>query len=152
MPPYVNMNASGSGDASTSRAHESATVPKLEDVTMAVDLMNPGPVPDIPQEAKPSLYAVYNSATEIPYQPEAALKEGVGMVNALKASIKKLELGSKLRKDVWLREIERFVVCLPTSDYSEFFSLAFRTRERLPLWLPFVEVCAIQVLSPLNTL
>lgn len=65
--------------------------------------MNP-----LPDEHKPALYTVYNSAAEIPYRPEDALKEGVGMVNTLKASIKKLELGSKLRKDVWLREIDRF--------------------------------------------
>jgi hypothetical protein len=50
---------------------------------------------------------VYDIVADISYVPEAALKEGVGMVKEIKERIKKLELGSKLRQDVWLREIER---------------------------------------------
>ncbi|KZT13003.1 uncharacterized protein LAESUDRAFT_719309 [Laetiporus sulphureus 93-53] len=56
--------------------------------------------------AKP-LYTIYNAADEIEYLPERALKECLQMVTTIKTNIKKLELGSKLRKDVWLREIER---------------------------------------------
>ena len=52
-------------------------------------------------------YTVYKAVDEIDYLPENALKEGLGMVKTLKSSIKTLELGNKLRKDVWLREIER---------------------------------------------
>ena len=60
-------------------------------------------------------YVTYDSADDISYVPEDALKEGVGMVKELKANIDRLELGSKLRKDVWLREIERQVdVCRST--------------------------------------
>ena len=40
---------------------------------------------------------VYRSADEIQYAPEDALKEGLAMVKALKASIKKVDLGSKMR-------------------------------------------------------
>ncbi|KAL6306643.1 Dynamin family-domain-containing protein [Sparassis latifolia] len=53
-----------------------------------------------------AFYKVYASPDDIQYVPEDALKEGLGMVERIKGNIKKLELGSKLRKDVWLREIE----------------------------------------------
>ncbi|KAH8118439.1 hypothetical protein DFH11DRAFT_1849817 [Phellopilus nigrolimitatus] len=56
--------------------------------------------PSIPMD-----YAKYESADQIRYTPENCLKEGVNMVKNIKAHIKHLELGSKLRKDVWLREI-----------------------------------------------
>ncbi|OAX43900.1 hypothetical protein K503DRAFT_846915 [Rhizopogon vinicolor AM-OR11-026] len=55
---------------------------------------------------EPSLYRRYDSVDDIAYTPESALHEGLGMVKTLKAGIDKLELGSKLRKDVWLREID----------------------------------------------
>lgn len=72
----------------------------------------PKPDEDAPQiphaEPQRPLYRVYNSADDIKYLPEDALNEGLSMVKTIKANIKKLELGSKLRKDVWLREIERY--------------------------------------------
>ncbi|KAJ8590321.1 hypothetical protein M405DRAFT_897528 [Rhizopogon salebrosus TDB-379] len=52
------------------------------------------------------LFRLYDTANDIAYTPEGALQEGLGMVKTLKAGIDKLELGSKLRKDVWLREID----------------------------------------------
>ena len=57
-----------------------------------------------------SFYKIYERAEDIQYAPEAALKEGIGMVKALKASIKRVHLGSKLRQDVWQNEIERYVM------------------------------------------
>ncbi|RPD61950.1 hypothetical protein L226DRAFT_613292 [Lentinus tigrinus ALCF2SS1-7] len=56
-----------------------------------------------------SLYKVYRSADEIQYVPENALKEGLAMVKALKASIKKVDLGSKMRADVWQEEIKNLL-------------------------------------------
>ena len=41
------------------------------------------------------------------------------MVKTLKSSIKTLELGNKMRKDVWLREIERcnyYITCHSSSS------------------------------------
>jgi hypothetical protein len=58
------------------------------------------------------IYQLYDSADNIPYTPEAALQVGLGMVRTLKAGINKLELGSKLRKDVWLREVDKYVISL----------------------------------------
>ena len=52
-------------------------------------------------------FNLYESVDEIQYQPEAALKEGLGMVKSLRVNVNRLELGSKLRKDVWIRELER---------------------------------------------
>ncbi|TFY80874.1 hypothetical protein EWM64_g3143, partial [Hericium alpestre] len=60
------------------------------------------PVADV----KPFDFAIFNSPTDIDYTPENALKQGLSMVKSLKDNINKLELGSKLRKEVWLREIE----------------------------------------------
>jgi hypothetical protein len=60
-----------------------------------------------PETSKQVLYTVYDSAAEIPYAPENALREGLGMVDTIKNSLKTLKLGSKLRQDVWSREIER---------------------------------------------
>jgi hypothetical protein len=62
------------------------------------------------------LFRLYDTANDIVYTPEGALQEGLGMVKTLKAGIDKLELGSKLRKDVWLREIDRCVILA----FSEF--------------------------------
>ncbi|KAH9951754.1 Dynamin family-domain-containing protein [Amylocystis lapponica] len=66
----------------------------------------PGAASQTSQDAPRILYTVHKSADEIEYLPEDALKEGLGMVRMIKQNIKKLELGSKLRKEVWLREIE----------------------------------------------
>lgn len=60
---------------------------------------------------EPTLYQLYDSADEITYTPDNALHEGLGMVKTLKVGIEKLQLGSsKLRKDVWLREIDRYII------------------------------------------
>ena len=56
-----------------------------------------------------NFFKVYASADEIQYAPEDALKEGLGMVKALKASIKKVDLGSKMRQDVWQEEVKKYV-------------------------------------------
>ncbi|CCM01707.1 uncharacterized protein FIBRA_03772 [Fibroporia radiculosa] len=57
-------------------------------------------------ESLRSLYNLYGSVDEIDYLPENVFKEGLGMVKTIDANIKKLELGSKLREDVWVREVE----------------------------------------------
>lgn len=56
---------------------------------------------------KSTLYTVHQSANDIPYAPEDALKQGLGMVRSIHTSLNRLQLGSKLRQDVWMREIER---------------------------------------------
>lgn len=108
VPSYAANNvpsSSSAGNATATAATAGAAVPKSEDVAMG-DVINHFPA--APEESKPRLYSIYDSATDVPYQPEDALKEGLAMVKTLKANIKKLELGSKLRQDVWLREIERY--------------------------------------------
>lgn len=62
-----------------------------------------GSIPFAPKEIN---YKVYKSADEIEYSPESALQEGVAMVREVKHHLKKIELGSKLRKDVWMNEVE----------------------------------------------
>ncbi|KLO16323.1 hypothetical protein SCHPADRAFT_823334 [Schizopora paradoxa] len=53
----------------------------------------------------PASFKMFNSVQEIDYTPEKSLQEGLNMVKTLKAHINHLELGSKMRKDVWLKEI-----------------------------------------------
>jgi hypothetical protein len=58
-----------------------------------------------PENVRPIHFTVYESSDDIVHTPEAAFKQGLGMVKVIKESLKKLELGSKLRRDVWDREI-----------------------------------------------
>ncbi|KAJ3800411.1 hypothetical protein GGU11DRAFT_403343 [Lentinula aff. detonsa] len=55
--------------------------------------------------AESKKYTVYRSVDDIPYSSEAALREGMEMVNCLKVYMSKLTLGSKLRQDVWNRDL-----------------------------------------------
>ena len=55
-------------------------------------------------------HTIFGSPEDIAYTPEGFLKEGIKMVKTIKAHVKRLEIGSKLRKDVWLREISRYVI------------------------------------------
>ncbi|KAG9077908.1 hypothetical protein FRC06_008636, partial [Ceratobasidium sp. 370] len=63
-----------------------------------------------PEPDRPVLPAAthntYRSAGEINYTPENALEEGVEMAKTIGSYLKQIDLGSQLRKDVWLREVE----------------------------------------------
>jgi len=79
-------------------ASESHPVVKSEDVVTE----------DVQELLKEEVtYRVYSSAADISYNPEMALQEGLIMVEEISKKIKTLELGSKLRKDLWVREVER---------------------------------------------
>ncbi|PPR06571.1 hypothetical protein CVT24_001752 [Panaeolus cyanescens] len=71
------------------------------------DAMKNGP--DNHALAPKMAFTVFQNAQEIDYIPESALKEGIGMVKSIKDALKKLELGSKLRKEVWAREIDNLL-------------------------------------------
>ncbi|CAL1702209.1 unnamed protein product [Somion occarium] len=94
---------SSHGLSNGASATASRLPPKCEDVEMQDATVGAQP---ITSESIPSLFKEFHSADEINFVPENALKEGLAMVKTIKASIKKLEIGSKMRKDVWLREIE----------------------------------------------
>ncbi|KAF8076309.1 hypothetical protein FPV67DRAFT_1664591 [Lyophyllum atratum] len=102
VPSYVQQDsASGALAPQSVPARNSTVLKKDEDVVMddATNLLAP-PVTDH------LIFTVYNSADEIEYAPEDALQEGLCMVKSIKSSLKHLQLGSKLRQDVWLRELE----------------------------------------------
>jgi len=61
------------------------------------------------EDTRPDEFLIFSSPKEITYGPEDALKQGLSMIKGMKAKIRKLEFCSKLRKEVWLREIDRFV-------------------------------------------
>ncbi|TFK55750.1 hypothetical protein OE88DRAFT_1804556 [Heliocybe sulcata] len=101
LPGYLAAEAGPSNDASSS-----ASAPKKDEgEDVPVPLHEGDDVPQA-QSAPRTGYKVYEASDDIPYSPETALSEGTKMVKAMKASIDKIELGSKLRKEVWLREIE----------------------------------------------
>jgi hypothetical protein len=60
-----------------------------------------------PATVNQTYFTIYNSFDDIAHTPESAFKEGLGMVKMIKEYLKKLELGSKLRREVWDREIAK---------------------------------------------
>ncbi|KAG8979124.1 hypothetical protein FRC05_009334 [Tulasnella sp. 425] len=51
-------------------------------------------------------YDKYTSPEEITYNPEAALKTGLGIVGVIKEKIRLLDIGNQMRKDVWKKELD----------------------------------------------
>jgi len=58
-------------------------------------------------EETPKFFTTYVNAEEIAPTPENAIEAGLGMVKTLKEKLKQLELGSKLRKEVWDRDVAK---------------------------------------------
>lgn len=83
----------------------------------------------------PASFKMYKSAQEIQYTPETSLQEGINMVKTLKAHINHLELGSKMRKDVWMKEITRYFKCFQVDHRAGCLcnELVCKTRGRLEL-------------------
>ena len=71
--------------------------------------MNDNRGDNMPQQSRPKFFTVHEDASEITYVPEDALKDGLGMIKTIKQTLTKLELSSKLRAEVWDREITKFV-------------------------------------------
>ncbi|KAG9038318.1 hypothetical protein FRB95_001730 [Tulasnella sp. JGI-2019a] len=53
-----------------------------------------------------SPYVKYDNANAIEYTPEAALSSGKAMIDVIKERIRTLEIGSKLRKEVWKKDLD----------------------------------------------
>lgn len=87
--------------------HKSSPVASNQSQGVLVKQDDSADVNMAPPTSEPALFATFESATEIDYSPEASLRQGLGMVNALKSTVKTLKLGSKLRVDVWDRELKR---------------------------------------------
>lgn len=68
-------------------------------------------------------FKVYASVSDITYAPETALKEGILMVNTIEEGLKRLELGSKLRQEVWDREMQKCVYFWMFPDKKELYEL-----------------------------
>lgn len=94
MPAYLrNDPAIISQNASRT---PTGAIPKLEEKDEIQEADN-----------KSKHFTAFQNASEISYIPEDALKEGFGMVKAIKETLKQLELGSQLRREVWDREISK---------------------------------------------
>lgn len=77
-------------------------IPKHEETVIGDDTRDA-------QQSKFKFFTIHEDASEITYIPEDALKEGLGMVKTIKQTLTKLELSSKLRAEVWDRELTKFV-------------------------------------------
>ncbi|KAG6813480.1 hypothetical protein H0H92_010505 [Tricholoma furcatifolium] len=113
---YDKINATSSS--------QRRAVAKSEDVVMedaTVSALQP----------KCTFFTVYDSSKDIAYTPENALKEGIGMVKSIRSSLKDLQLGSRLRQDVWMRELER----KSTIDADVSFLTEAEWREELAILL-----------------
>jgi len=89
----------------TSTSTVGTAQPKSEDPDEKVPIQNRSQ-----ENAEHIFYTIYPDYEDIVYTPEGALKEGSGMVKTVKANLKKLELGSKLRREVWDREMAKLVI------------------------------------------
>jgi hypothetical protein len=56
------------------------------------------------------IYTRHSSASEIAYNTDDALQQGHAMVKTIQDAIKKIVLGSKLREEVWDREMQRCAI------------------------------------------
>ncbi|KAG6857363.1 hypothetical protein H0H87_005666 [Tephrocybe sp. NHM501043] len=102
VPMYAQQNVKSSSQTHT--AQQGVISTKAEDANMddGIDAL-------AATLSRGTCFSVYTSPKDIKYTPEKALKEGLGMVTSIKASLKHLQLGSKLRQEVWMREIDRCV-------------------------------------------
>ncbi|KAG8716350.1 hypothetical protein FRC09_015864 [Ceratobasidium sp. 395] len=97
---------------STSHLPTTPIRPKAEpDVKPRIAATPPPPQPQLQlQQNEPLLPAAthktYKSADEIDYTPENALQEGTEMAKTIGSYLKRIDTGTQLRNDVWLREVE----------------------------------------------
>lgn len=101
IPSYVQGDISTGLLSRTGSA--SGVLPKSEEDAQQ-RIRNPQ---EQPANVKQAYFTAYNSSDDITYTPEDSFKEGLGMVKTVKENLKKLELGSKLRREVWDREIAK---------------------------------------------
>lgn len=71
--------------------------------------MNDNTRDERPQQTRPKFFTIHEDTSTFTYTPEDALKEGLGMVKTIKQTLTRLELSSKLRAEVWDRELTMFV-------------------------------------------
>ncbi|KIK36397.1 hypothetical protein CY34DRAFT_26339 [Suillus luteus UH-Slu-Lm8-n1] len=116
IPPFESTrhNSTHLTPTPTIKAESSDSKPVLSDrgiTSPSTDVKNFKPEPEPHEQTvhEPVLYQLYDSADNISYTPEAALRVGLDMVKTLEARINKLELGSTLREDVWLREMDNLL-------------------------------------------
>ena len=101
MPAYVADAPTRSGRTDDEPCRGAAKAPGVE----MTGTINAQAQPFVDQPT----FLMHQTAAEIAYRPEGALSQGVAMVKALEFTVKKLDLGSRLRKEVWQREIDKYV-------------------------------------------
>lgn len=94
------------------------------------------------------LFTTYDSVSDISYTPEASFKEGLGMVKTIRTNIEKLRTGSKLRQDVWTRELNRKV------KFAFFYSSCLWSRSLEGQTSPktLIAVCGGSIFCPFHSL
>lgn len=101
IPSYVQGDIIHNSLSRTGSASDiDSVLPKSEDGEASQQTVHNHEEPP-----KQTYFTVYNSSDDIAHTPEGAFKEGLGMVKVIKEKLRTLELGSKLRREVWDREI-----------------------------------------------
>jgi len=91
------------------------------------------------------LFEEHKSAEEIAYSPEAAIEEGIKMTQTLEVRMRNLKLGSKLREEVWAREISRSIIAVMVDPITK-IHVVLKVKALPPHLLPFVAVCYFRVI------
>ena len=86
--------------------HDNFTGPN----TAALSTLQAQPAESTPAPVLERIYTRHESASEIAYNTDDALQQGHAMVKTIQAAIKKIALGSKLREEVWDREMQRCAI------------------------------------------
>ncbi|KAK7470729.1 hypothetical protein VKT23_002151 [Stygiomarasmius scandens] len=107
LPFGVSSSSNSFGTLRTASAK-----PELTDTSSVLSIFRPdasnGPHMNevLHRESSRMQYTEYTTPGDIPYEPELALKEGLGMVKTIKKCIQNLQFGSKMRQSVWSRDLK----------------------------------------------
>ncbi|EAU84723.2 hypothetical protein CC1G_00242 [Coprinopsis cinerea okayama7 len=108
IPPLNPFNGVPTGNIASSNVKQEEPQPVKTEVKHELPQQQDVPMMEAPRYESPEKvkYTVYKNVTDIAYTPEGALSEGLKMIESLQERINKLVLGSKMRQEVWKREIQ----------------------------------------------
>ncbi|OSC99144.1 hypothetical protein PYCCODRAFT_1446932 [Trametes coccinea BRFM310] len=112
LPPAASQTAPNAQDVDVKPPQSSQ--PTIAKVTSTAN------IDKAPQDqdgvATHTTFRKFESVDDLQYAPEEALKEGLAMVKTLRSSLQSLNVGSKMRQEVWMNEIKNLQSqCAPTT-------------------------------------
>ena len=87
---------------------------------------------DVPISGAIPVEAIYKDTSEISYTPERNMQHGLQMLRNVKNYVNELDVGSSVRKNIWLRDISKYVFCCV--GYEKFsLMIPVALRNKVPL-------------------